>query len=194
MEIKLVIESKTWEEIAERICQALEKQNDLRAEMVEIYKGKATCTNEVESNDEPNTDPSKPDYAMMRAYLAEKGIEVKKGSKYNTVYKMYTEAINAPAEETVETEVAEEAPAEETVESVVAEAEVVVEPQETTTTPMTKQELRERVMANYDNSVSDCNNFREALKVVNAQRVTDLKEDGDCDKVWAEYARLKGIA
>jgi hypothetical protein len=189
MEIKLVIESETWEAIAERICAALEKQNDLREEMVKAYSVKGTCNYEEEA-----TDTDKPDYSEMRAYLAEKGIEVKKGSKYNTVYRMYTEAVNAPAEE-VETVVAEETTTEETpIETVVAEAEVVVEPQETTTIPMTKQELRERVMANYDNSVSDCNNFREALKVVGAQRVTDLKEDGDCDKVWAEYAKLKGIA
>lgn len=62
------------------------------------------------------------------------------------------------------------------------------------TEPMTRRELQNLVIANFDNSVENRDLVTRALNAAGVRRAVDLQENGDCEKVWEEYKRLKGIA
>ena len=59
--------------------------------------------------------------------------------------------------------------------------------------PMTRRELQDLVIANYDNTVGDKEFVNQALAKAGVRRATELQENGDCELVWEEYKRLKGL-
>jgi polyhydroxyalkanoate synthesis regulator phasin len=147
-------------------------------------------------------------YDELKEYLQSHGVEVKPRTKYNTLVKMCDELVAsgklAEPETTVveeamkEAEVPEytpEAPAEEAApETPVAEAPA--EPEAPASiTHMTLDELRSAVGSLYEPGNHEHKEFlMTALKTVGVTRATDLKCDGDCEKVLAKFKELLKVA
>lgn len=142
-------------------------------------------------------------YDELKGYLQAHGVEVKPRTKYNTLVRMCDELVTsgklAEPEATVveeamkEAEVPEytpETPAEEAAPETPAEPEAPA-----SVTYMTLDELRSAVSSLYEPGNHEHKEFlMTALKTVGVTRATDLKCDGDCEKVLAKFKELLKVA
>lgn len=159
---------------------------------------------------EPETEPADKalSYDELKEYLQAHGVEVKPRTKYNTLVKMCDELVasgklaepeaTATEEAMKEAEVPEytpEAPAEEAAPETPVEKAPAEPEAPASIIYMTLDELRSAVGSLYEPGNHEHKEFlMTALKTVGVTRATDLKCDGDCEKVLAKFKELLKVA